>query len=154
MAKLFHTFWQFKVFQWQTIQQLNTLNLAAEFVQQTKEIGNPFYGLGEATESRLWYLCRKRTINANRKRLHPFLFSSSFHCFQTHKGNAPDTAQMNAKVREMIKEALQKWRCRRNFQTRWWSRNQNKTFLMKTIWLRLRKSNCQIRKSNCFNSIS
>jgi type I restriction enzyme R subunit len=27
--------------------------------------------------------------------------------FKLTKGNAPDTAQMNAKVREMIKEALQ-----------------------------------------------
>jgi type I restriction enzyme R subunit len=38
LAKLFHTFDNSKYFKGTTIQQLNTLNLAAEFVQQTKEL--------------------------------------------------------------------------------------------------------------------
>ena len=41
LAKLFHTFDSSEYFSGTTIQQLNTLNLAAEYVQQSKEFENP-----------------------------------------------------------------------------------------------------------------
>jgi type I restriction enzyme, R subunit len=45
LAKLFHKFDNSKYFKGTTIEQLNTLNLAAEFVQQTKEFETRFMGL-------------------------------------------------------------------------------------------------------------
>ncbi len=45
LAKLFHTFDNSKYFKGTTIQQLNTLNFAAEFAQQSKEFETRFMGL-------------------------------------------------------------------------------------------------------------
>ena len=53
LAKLMHKFDSTKYFKGTTLQQLNTLNLAAEFVQTNKRHRNPVYGLGKRLESRL-----------------------------------------------------------------------------------------------------
>src|SRR5665647_2733833 len=45
LAKLFHTFDDTKYFNGTTIEQLNTLNMAAEFAQKTKEFETRFMGL-------------------------------------------------------------------------------------------------------------
>jgi len=45
LAKLFHKFDSTKYFHGTTLQQLNTLNFAAEFVQLTKELETRFMGL-------------------------------------------------------------------------------------------------------------
>ncbi len=45
LTKLFHTFDSAKYFNGNTLQQLNTLNLAAEFAQKTKDIETRFMGL-------------------------------------------------------------------------------------------------------------
>jgi type I restriction enzyme R subunit len=45
LAKLFHKFDSSKYFNGTPLQQLNTLNLAAEFAQKTKDIETRFMGL-------------------------------------------------------------------------------------------------------------
>lgn len=107
LAKLFHTFDSSKYFKGTTIQQLNTLNLAAEFVQQTKELETRFMGLVKRLKA-AYDICAgsERLTQAERDYTHFYLAVRSI-VFKLTKGNAPDTAQMNAKVREMIKEALQ-----------------------------------------------
>jgi len=107
LAKLFHTFDSSKYFKGTTIQQLNTLNLAAEFVQQTKEIETRFMGLVKRLKA-AYDICAgsEQLTQTERDYTHFYLAVRSI-VFKLTKGNAPDTAQMNAKVREMIKEALQ-----------------------------------------------
>jgi len=107
LAKLFHTFDSTKYFKGTTIQQLNTLNLAAEYVQQTKELETRFMGLVKRLKA-AYDICAgsEQLTQAERDYTHFYLAVRSI-VFKLTKGNAPDTAQMNAKVREMIKEALQ-----------------------------------------------
>jgi type I restriction enzyme R subunit len=106
LAKLFHTFDNSKYFKGTTIQQLNTLNLAAEYVQQTKEFETRFMGLVKRLKA-AYDICAgsEQLTQLERDFTHFYLAIRSI-VFKLTKGNAPDTAQMNAKVREMIKEAL------------------------------------------------
>lgn len=107
LAKLFHTFDSSKYFKGTTIQPLNTLNLAAEYVQQSKEFETRFMGLVKRLKA-AYDICAgsEQLTQAERDYTHFYLAVRSI-VFKLTKGNAPDTAQMNAKVREMIKEALQ-----------------------------------------------
>ncbi|MDO9510446.1 MAG: HsdR family type I site-specific deoxyribonuclease [Bacteroidales bacterium] len=107
LAKLFHTFDSTKYFKGTTLQQLNTLNLAAEYVQQAKEFETRFMGLVKRLKA-AYDICAgsEQLTQLERDYTHFYLAVRSI-VFKLTKGNAPDTAQMNAKVREMIKEALQ-----------------------------------------------
>ncbi len=107
LAKLFHTFDSSKYFNGTTIQQLNTLNLAAEYVQQTKDFETRFMGLVKRLKA-AYDICAgsEQLTQSERDYTHFYLAVRSI-VFKITKGNAPDTAQMNARVREMIKEALQ-----------------------------------------------
>jgi len=107
LAKLFHTFDNSKYFKGTTIQQLNTLNLAAEYVQQSKEFETRFMGLVKRLKA-AYDICAgsEQLTQLERDYTHFYLAVRSI-VFKLTKGNAPDTAQMNAKVREMIKKALQ-----------------------------------------------
>lgn len=107
LANLFHKFDSTKYFKGTTIQQLNTLNLAAEFGQQTKDFETRFMGLVKRLKA-AYDICAgsEKLTQVERDYTHFYLAVRSI-VFKLTKGNAPDTAQMNAKVREMIKEALQ-----------------------------------------------
>ena len=107
LAKLFHTFDNSKYFKGTTIQQLNTLNKAAEFAQQTKDFETRFMGLVKRLKA-AYDICAgsEKLKQPERDYTHFYLAVRSI-VFKLIKGNAPDTAQMNARVREMIKDALQ-----------------------------------------------
>jgi type I restriction enzyme R subunit len=107
LAKLFHTFDNSKYFKGTNLEQLNTLNLAAEYVQQTKDFETRFMGLIKRLKA-AYDICAgsEQLTQLERDYTHFYLAVRSI-VFKLTKGNAPDTAQMNAKVREMIKEALQ-----------------------------------------------
>src|SRR6218665_3819967 len=107
LARLFHAFDNSKYFKGTTVQQLNTLNLASEYVQQTKELETRFMGLVKRLKS-AYDICagNEQLTQSERDYTHFYLAVRSI-IFKLTKGNAPDTAQMSAKVREMIKEALQ-----------------------------------------------
>lgn len=107
LAKLMHKFDNTKYFKGSTIEQLNTLNMAAEFVQQTKEIETRFMGLVKRLKA-AYDICAgsEKLTQTERDFTHFYLAVRSI-VFKLTKGNAPDTAQMNARVREMIKDALQ-----------------------------------------------
>lgn len=107
LAKLFHTFDSSKYFNGTTIEQLNTLNLAAEYVQQTKEIETRFIGLVKRLKAAYDICAGSEQLTQNERDYTHFYLAVRSIVFKLTKGNAPDTAQMNAKVREMIKEALQ-----------------------------------------------
>ena len=107
LANLFIKFDSTKYFKGTTLQQLNTLNFAAEFTLQTKEIETRFMGLVKRLKA-AYDICAgsEKLTQLERDYTHFYLAVRSI-VFKLTKGNAPDTAQMNAKVREMIKEALE-----------------------------------------------
>lgn len=106
LAKLFHKFDSTKYFHGTTLQQLNTLNFAAEFIQLTKELETRFMGLVKRLKA-AYDICAgsEQLTQTERDYTHFYLAVRSI-VFKLTKGNAPDTAQMNARVREMIKDAL------------------------------------------------
>ena len=107
LAKIFHKFDNSKYFDGTPLQQLNALNLAAEYIQTTKEQETRYMGLVKRLKA-AYDICAgsESLIQIERDYTHFYLAVRSI-TFKLTKGNAPDTAQMNAKVREMIKDALE-----------------------------------------------
>ena len=107
LARLFHKFDSSNYFKGTTLQQLHTLNLAAEFAQQTKEFETRFMDMVKRLKA-AYDICAgtEKIKQEERDYIHFYLAVRSI-VFKLTKGNAPDIAQMNAKVREMIKDALQ-----------------------------------------------
>ena len=107
LAKLFHTFDSTKYFKGTTIEQLNTLNQAAEFAQQTKDFETRFMGLVKRLKAAYDICAGSESLTQLERDYTHFYLAVRSIVFKLTKGNAPDTAQMNARVREMIKDALQ-----------------------------------------------
>lgn len=107
LAKIFHNFDSSKYFNGSPLDQLNTLNQAAEYAQITKAIETRFMGIVKRLKA-AYDICAgsEKLTQTERNYTHFYLAVRSI-VFKLTKGNAPDTAQMNAKVREMIKNALQ-----------------------------------------------
>jgi len=107
LGKLFHKFDKTSYFSGSPLQQLECLNMAAEFVQVTQEIEKRFMYLVKHLKVAYDICCGSEIFSqTERDHIHFYLAVRSI-VFKLTKGNAPDTAQMNARVREMIKEALQ-----------------------------------------------
>ena len=107
LAKIFHKFDTSKYFNGGTIDQLNALNMSAEFVQQTKELETRFMDIVKRLKA-AYDICAgsEKLTQVERDYTHFYLAVRSI-VFKLTKGDAPDTDQMNARVREMIKEALE-----------------------------------------------
>ncbi|MBN4048417.1 type I restriction endonuclease subunit R [Flavobacteriaceae bacterium AH-315-O20] len=104
--KLFHRFDSSLYFIGKPLQQLECLNKAAEFVQLTHKQEKRFMDLVKRLKSAYDISCNSEEfVPKERDYIHFYLAVRSI-IFKLTKGNAPDTAQMNARVREMIKEAL------------------------------------------------
>jgi type I restriction enzyme R subunit len=107
LANLFHTFDSTKYFKGSTIEQLNTLNLAVEFAQKTKDIETRFMGLIKRLKAAYDICAGSESLTQSERDYTHFYLAVRSIIFKLTKGNAPDTAQMNAKVRDMISQALQ-----------------------------------------------
>ena len=107
LARMFHKFDSSHYFTGTSLQQLNTLNKAAEFVQTTKELETRFMDIVKRLKA-AYDICAgsEELTQIERDYTHYYLAIRSI-VFKLTKGTAPDTAQMNAKVREMIKDALE-----------------------------------------------
>jgi type I restriction enzyme, R subunit len=107
LAKIFYTFDTDNYFYGSALQQLETLNKAAEFVLVSVEKEKRFMDIVKRLKS-AYNICSgaNEFTNQERDHIHFYLAVRSI-VFKLTKGNAPDTEQMNRKVREMIKEALQ-----------------------------------------------
>lgn len=107
LSNIFHKFDGTKYFNGSSLEQLNTLNMASEYVQLTKDIETRFMGLVKRLKA-AYDICAgsEQLTQIERDYTHFYLAVRSI-VFKLTKGEAPDTAQMNAKVREMIKNALQ-----------------------------------------------
>lgn len=107
LGKIFHKLDSKDYFTGEPLAQLNTLNRAAEFVQVTNEIEKRFMGIVKRLKA-AYDICSgsEKITQQQRDHIHFYLAVRSI-VFKLTKGNAPDTAQMNARVREMIKAAIQ-----------------------------------------------
>lgn len=106
LAKLLHKFDSSKYFKGTTLEQLNTLNMAAEFVQQTKDIETRFMGQVKRLKAAYDICVGSENLTKEERDYTHFYLAVRSIVFKLTKGTAPDTAQMNARVREMIKDAL------------------------------------------------
>jgi len=106
LAKLFHKFDLQPFFSGTAMQQLSCLNNAAEFVQLTDEMEKRFIGLTKKLRSAYSLCCSSEGLSGKERNYTHFYFAVKAIIHKLTKGDAPDTAQMNDKVREMIKEAL------------------------------------------------
>jgi type I restriction enzyme, R subunit len=107
LAKVFHKFDNSKYFDGFALEQLNTLNMAAEYVQLTKELETRFMGLVKRLKAAYDICAGSEQLTQKERDFTHFYLAVRSIVFKLIKGNAPDTAQMNAKVREMIKDALE-----------------------------------------------
>lgn len=107
MRAIFHKFDAAPYFTGDPMQQLHTLNMASEYVQQSADLEKRFMFLAKRMKA-AYDIC----VNADeltqpeRDRVHFYLAIRSI-IYKLTKGDAPDVVQMNAKVRQMISDALQ-----------------------------------------------
>ena len=106
LAKLFHKFDSYAYFSGSTLEQLNCLNRAAEYVQCSKEFETRFMDMVKRLKA-AYDICTgsEQLTQSERDYTHFYLAVRSI-VFKLTKGDAPDTFQMNARVQEMIKDAL------------------------------------------------
>lgn len=106
LAQLFHTFDSRGYFSGEATGQLECLNQAAEFVLKTKKSERRFMGLVKRLKAAYDVCVGSESLSHDeREHIHFYLAVRSI-VYKLTKGDAPDTAQMNHKVREMIAEAL------------------------------------------------
>jgi type I restriction enzyme, R subunit len=106
LGLMFHKFDSKPFFNGTPVEQLHCLNMAAEFVQLTQDIEKRFMHLIKRLKA-AYDICSgsEALTQSERDRIHFYLAMRAI-VFKLTKGNAPDTAQMNANVRQMIAEAL------------------------------------------------
>ncbi|MCZ8240013.1 MAG: type I restriction endonuclease subunit R [Leptospiraceae bacterium] len=106
LAKLMHKFDSSKYFHGTALEQLHTLNLAAEFVQATKELETRFMGLVQRLKAAYDICAGSELLTQGEKDHTHFYLAVRSIVFKLTRGTAPDTAQMNKRVLEMIQDAL------------------------------------------------
>ncbi|MFT5294931.1 MAG: type I restriction enzyme R subunit [Colwellia sp.] len=106
LSKLLYQFDEAPYFTGQPVAQLNCLNNAAEFVLQTQKIEHRFMALIKRLKTAYDVCCGSEKISQQERDYIHFYLAVRSIVYKLTKGDAPDTAQMNAKVREMIAEAL------------------------------------------------
>lgn len=107
LGRIFHQFDTKPYFSGTPVEQLHCLNLAAEYVQLTDKIEKRVMFLVKRLKA-AYDICSGSDVFSDTERnyIHFYLAVRSIVAKLT-KGEAPDSAQMNAKVRQMISEALQ-----------------------------------------------
>jgi type I restriction enzyme R subunit len=107
LHKLFHKFDSSKYFNGTPLEQLQTLNKGAEFAQVTQEIEKRFMYMVKRLKAAYDICCGSESISEQeRDEIHFFLAVRSI-VFKLTKGVAPDAAQMNNKVRQMLQDAIE-----------------------------------------------
>jgi type I restriction enzyme R subunit len=107
LTRMFHSFDQTPYFSGKPLEQLHCLNMAAEFVQLTEAMEKRFMGLVQRLKAAYDVCSASDEFSWKERDLIHFYLAVRSIVFKLTKGDAPDTARMNARVREMIKNALQ-----------------------------------------------
>lgn len=107
LGKLFHKFDTSGYFSGVPLEQLKTLNKAAEFVQLTQELEKRFMYIVKRLKS-AYDICSGSGAftETQRDEIHFYLAVRSI-VFKLTKGVAPDTAQMNNRVKQMLQDAIE-----------------------------------------------
>jgi type I restriction enzyme R subunit len=106
LGKMFHKFDSSPYFSGNALKQLHCLNMAAEFVQATEKQEKRFMYLVKRMKAAYDICCNSDAFTQlERDTIHFYIAVRSI-VFKLTKGDAPDLAQMNARVREMIEEAI------------------------------------------------
>ncbi len=106
LAKIFYKFDSSLYFQGTSLQQLQCLNQAAEFAQQTEQTEKRFMAIVKKLRSAYNLCLSSEDISETERDYIHFYFAIKSIIHKLTVGSAPDTAQMNEKVRMMIQEAL------------------------------------------------
>ncbi|WP_370568420.1 type I restriction endonuclease subunit R [Flavobacterium sp. CG_9.1] len=107
LNKLFHKLDKAKYFVGSPLEQLHTLNKAVEFVQLTQDLEKRFMYIVKRLKSAYDICCGSGAFQEiERDTIHFYLAVRSI-VFKLTKGVAPDTAQMNSRVRQMLQEAIE-----------------------------------------------
>ena len=107
LGKLFHKFDTSGYLSGVPLAQLKTLNQAAEFVQLTQELEKRFMYIVKRLKS-AYDICSGSGAftETERDEIHFYLAVRSI-VFKLTKGVAPDTAQMNNRVKQMLQDAIE-----------------------------------------------
>ena len=106
LSKIFYKFDSSGYFMGTSTQQLECLNQAVEFVQITNDLEKRFMNIVKRLKAAYDICCASDEFGTKeRDEIHFYLAIKSI-IHKLTRADAPDTAQMNAKVREMIQEAL------------------------------------------------
>lgn len=107
LHRIFHTFNSHLYYHGTPIEQLQTLNRAAEFVQQTKELETRFMNIVKRLKLAFDICSGSESISETEKdEIHFYLAVRSI-IYKLTKGTAPDASQMNEKVKAMIQDAIE-----------------------------------------------
>ena len=107
LGQMFHNFNSKSFFEGSPIEQLDCLNKAVEYVQLTEELERRFMAAVKRMKQ-AFNLCsaNEEITDKDKDYLHFYCAVRSI-LFKLNKGNAPDIAQMNERVRKMIEGAIQ-----------------------------------------------
>ena len=89
------------------VEQLNCLNRAAEYGMRTDKQEKRFMYLVKRLKAAYDICCGSEELRQDERDQAHFYLAVRSIIFKLNKGDAPDTARMNARVREMITQALQ-----------------------------------------------
>ena len=106
LNRIFHKFDSLPYFTGEPVAQLNCLNNAAEFVLSVGKLEKRFMALVKRLKAAYDVCCGSEKLSQQERDFIHFYLAVRSIIYKLTKGEAPDTAQMNAKVREMIAEAL------------------------------------------------
>lgn len=106
LRQIFHKFDSVPYFTGQPVEQLDCLNSAAEFVLQTEKLEKRFMALMKRLKAAYDVCCGSDRFSLDEKDHIHFYMAVRSIVFKLTKGDAPDTALMNARVKEMLAEAI------------------------------------------------
>lgn len=107
LRKIFYHFNSKPYFEGSPAQQLEKLNLAAEFVQTTEDLEKRFMRIVKKMKQAYNICCSSQAFTyAEKEEIHYFVAIRSI-IYKLTKKEAPDIAQMNARVAKMVEESVQ-----------------------------------------------
>ncbi|MFS1427056.1 type I restriction endonuclease subunit R [Vibrio splendidus] len=106
LRQMFHKFDTSGYYTGESCKQLECLNQSAEYILQTKKGETRFMALVGRMKAAYDVCCGSELLSEQeRDQIHFYIAVRSI-IFKLTKGDAPDTAQMNKRVRELVAEAL------------------------------------------------
>ena len=107
LGQMFHNFNSKDFFEGSPIEQLACLNRAVEYVQLSEELETRFMAAVKRMKQAFNLCSSSEKISDEEKDYIHFYCGVRSILFKLTKGDAPDIAQMNAKVRKMLEGAIQ-----------------------------------------------